>query len=519
MRFGYSLLILGALAGSALAQGPAGGSSVPATANVLPLSGRNQQGGSASVAQQPVPGTTQSVNTLNPNVSISGPYSGSASSVKAMPFSGSLTLADALKRGLLVNLGALSVAETANQNNAQQGVARSYLLPNVSAGLNETVEQVDLAAQGLRGVNFSIPGIGGFHLPTVVGPFNYFALQASLSQTIANFTQINNYRSAQATARAGQFNVQDARDLVTLAVCGEYLQALAAQARLDSAQAQLDTANAVFHESSEQHTEGVLGRLNVDQSQLRTLTQQQRIITLRNDLAKQKIALARLIGLPPNPDYKLTDSFPYTPAPAMTLEDAMALAAKNRPDLRAAEMQVQAAQKTIAAARAERLPSLSVSGDYEVIGTNPAESHGAFAVTGSLNIPIWQGGKVSSDIAQADTALRQRQAELEDTRSRVEADVRQVYLDLEAAAGQIEVAQKNVQVAREALDMTRARMQAGIVNTVEVVQAQQTVADAQLDLINSVFAHNLAKLNLARALGNAGDRLGDLLKAGPAAGQ
>jgi outer membrane protein TolC len=182
-------------------------------------------------------------------------------------------------------------------------------------------------------------------------------------------------------------------------------------------------------------------------------------------------------------------------------------------------MQVQAAQKTIAAARAERLPSLSVSGDYEVIGTNPAESHGAFAVTGSLNIPIWQGGKVSSDVAQADTALRQRQAELEDTRSRVEADVRQVYLDLEAAAGQIEVAQKNVQVAHEALDMTRARMQAGIVNTVEVVQAQQTVADAQLDLINSVFAHNLAKLNLARVLGNAGDRLGDLLKAGPVSAQ
>jgi outer membrane protein TolC len=60
--------------------------------------------------------------------------------------------------------------------------------------------------------------------------------------------------------------------------------------------------------------------------------------------------------------------------------------------------------------------------------------------------------------------------------------------------------------------MTRARMEAGIINTVEVVQAQQTVASAQLDLIDSVFAHNLAKLSLARALGQAVDRLPTLLK-------
>ncbi len=130
---------------------------------------------------------------------------------------------------------------------------------------------------------------------------------------MANLTALNNYRSAQATARASQYSLQDARDLVTLAVGGAYLQVLAAQARVDAAQAQLDTANAVFHQSTEQHSEGVLGQLNVDQSQVRTLTQQQQIITLRNDLAKQKINLARLTGLPPNPDYQLTDSFPVQP--------------------------------------------------------------------------------------------------------------------------------------------------------------------------------------------------------------
>ena len=505
-----SIVFWTALAGavSGFAQ-PSSGAASPAgpTAVVLPASGRNNQGGSVNATEQPVPGTTTSINTLNPTVQISGPYTGSARSTVAMPFSGKLSLQEALERGLAYNLGAVGLAHTVRQNGAQVVVARSALLPNVNGSASEYVQQVDLAALG---VHFStpVPGV----IPTIVGPFNYFSLQASLSQTVANLTAVNNYRSARATARASQSSMEDARDLVTLAVGGAYLQTLAAQARVDAAQAQLDTANAVFHQSAEQHTHGVLGKLNVDQSQVRTLTQQQQIITLRNDLAKQKINLARITGLTPNPGYQLTDNFPFSPTPVGGVDAAVAKAEQQRADLKAAQYQVEAAAKALAAARAERLPSAAVSGDYELIGTNPAHSHGAFAVVGTVTIPLWQGGRTAGDIAQAEAVLAQRKAELEDTRGQIEAEVRQAYLDLEAAAGQVEVADKNLQVARETLEMTRARMEAGVINTVEVVQAQQTVAGAQLDLIDSVFAHNLAKLSLARALGHASEQLPGLLK-------
>jgi outer membrane protein TolC len=496
-----------ASAGSAFAQLTSGGSAPP-PATILPASGHNNQGGSVNATEQPVPGTTTSVNTLNPSVSVSGPYSGSMRSTTGMPFSGKLSLADALQRGLAYNLGSVGVTNTAHQNSAQVRVARSALLPNINGNLTETVEQVDLAALGVR-ISSPYPGI---RIPTVAGPFNYFALQATLSQEIADMTAINNYRAAKATARASQYSLDDARDLVTLAVGGAYLQVLSAQARLDAAQAQLDTANAVFHQSSEQHATGVLGRLNVDQSQVQTLTQQQQIITLRNDLAKQKINLARLTGLPPNPDYQLTDSFPFSPAPVESVADALARAEQQRSDLKAAQSQVDAARKALAAARAEHLPSLSLSGYYEAIGSNPAVSHGAFNVVGTLNVPIWQGGKISADVAQAQAVLAQRQAELEDTRGQIEAEIREALLDLEAAAGQVEVARKNLQVAQETLEMARARMEAGVINTVEVVQAEQTVSTAQLDVINSIFAHNLAKLTLARDMGHASEQLPSLLK-------
>jgi outer membrane protein TolC len=512
-RYG-SIVLPTLLAGavSAFAQFPgspvsSGGSSTGSSSAVaLPASGRNNQGGSVGATEQPVPGITTSVNTLNPNVQISGPYSGSARSTGTMPFSGKLSLAEALRRGLAYNLGAVGVAQSVRQNGAQVTVARSALLPNLNGSLGETVEQFDLATAGLR---ISVPG---FRFPTVVGPFNYFALQVSLSQSVANLTSINNYRSARASARASQYSLQDARDLVTLAVGGAYLQVLAAQARVDAAQAQLDTANAVFHESTAQHVEGVLGKLNLDQSQVRSLIQQQQMTTLRNDLAKQKINLARLTGLPPNPGYQLTDNFPFSPAPVENVEAAVTQAEKQRADLKAAQAQVDAATKALAAARAERLPSVAVSGDYEVIGTNPAAAHGVFAAVGTLSIPLWQGGRTAGDIAQAEAVLAERRAELEDTRGQIEAQVRQACLDLEAAAGQVELARQNLQVAREALEMSRARMQAGVINTVEVVQAQETVSSAQLDLIDSVFAHNLAKLSLARAVGHAAEQIPSLLK-------
>jgi len=478
------------------------------SAAIPPASGRNGQGGNVTATEQPVAGTTTSVNTLNPTLQVSGPYTGSAPSTAAVPFSGKLTLAEALRRGLSYNLGAVGSMQSARQSSAQERAVLSTLLPNVSAALSETVEQVDLAALGFR-ITTPFPGV---RIPSVVGPFNYFNLQGNFSQNLVNLTAFNNYRSARAIARAGQYNQEDARDLVTLAVGGAYLQVLAAQARVDAAQVQLDTANAVFSQSSEQHAQGVLGRLNVDQNQVRSLTQQQQLITLRNDLAKQKIRLARLVGLPPNPNFDLTDKFPFTPAPVVTVDQAVAAAFETRADLKAAIAQVEAARRALSAARSERLPSLGVSGDYQVIGPNPASSHGAFNVTGTLNIPIWQGGKTGSDIAQAQAVLAQRQAELADTRGQIEAEVREVYLDLEAAAGQVEVARKNVDIAQETLEMTRARMQAGVVNTLEVIQAQQTLSTAQLDLINSIFAHNLAKLNLARALGHAPEQVNSLLK-------
>ncbi len=473
----------------------------------LPLSGRSGQGGSVNPVQTPVPGVTSSVNTLNTSVQVQGPYAGSVPA-SAKPFSGKLSLREAIARGLDYNLGTEGLTQAMRQARGQARVARSSLMPNVNGYLREAIETTNLQALGLR---ITVP-IRGFTFPTIVGPFNYYDLRATLTQTVADLTALNNYRSAQELVKANEAALRDARDLVVLAAGGAYLQVIAAQARVKSAQAQIDTAQALFKQTQERRAVGLNPQIDVNRSQVQLQTEGQRLMSLQNDLAKQKINLARLVGLPPNNNYEITDDVPYSPAPAVTLEEALKQAFETRADLQSAEAQVRAAERARSAAHWEHAPSLALSADYGAIGINPGQSHGTFTVVGTLRIPIWQGGRTEGEVEEADAALGQRRAELGDVRGRIEADVREAFLDLETAAKQLEVSRNNQKVARETLALTRQRFEAGITDTVEVTQAEEAVASADLDYITGVFAHNLGKVALARAIGHAEERVGQFLQ-------
>lgn len=481
-------------------------------ANPLPLSGRSGANGGVIATQTAIPGTTTSVNTLNSAVQASGAYSGSANSTLARPFSGKLSLQEAVERAIAYNLGTVGMNQALRQIHGQTRVARSALLPNLNGDFSETEETVNLAALGVRFNVPTVPGVPGIGIPTLVGPFNYMDLRARLTQTVADFTARNNYRAAQENLRAAQLSADDARNLVVLATGGAYLQVIAAKARVQSAQAQLETANAVYQQTQMQLQFGKAPQIDVNRSQVEVLTQKQRLVSLQNDVAKQKINLARLTGLPPSEQYDISDDVPFATAPPIALEDAVKQALDQRADLKAAEAQVRAAELSLTAARDERYPSLSVSADYGLIGTNPGQARGTFTAVATLTVPIWRGGRTEGDIEEADAALTQRQAELEDQKSQVESDVRNAYLDLQAAASQVQVAMQNLDVTRQTLAQERQRFEAGVSNDVVVTQAQESVASAELDYINSVFAHNVAKLSLARAVGNAPQSLHEFLQ-------
>src|SRR5580692_1260561 len=100
-----------------------------------------------------------------------------------------LTLRDAITRSLRYNLATIESGQNAQIARGQRLLALSNLLPQVSAGLSETVEQLNLATFGLSGLK--LQGI-----PTVVGPFSYSSVDASVSQTLFSYESVQRFRAA-----------------------------------------------------------------------------------------------------------------------------------------------------------------------------------------------------------------------------------------------------------------------------------------------------------------------------------
>ena len=406
-----------------------------------------------------------------------------------------LSFKEAIDRALRNNLGLLLESDASLAARGAKWRELSHLLPNLSASANQTVEQIDLAAFGLR---FHSPGI-----PTVIGPVGIFDARAYLTAPLFDWHAIERTRGSKANESAAHYRYRDARELVVLATGNAYLLTIAASARVDAAQAQVETAQALYNKAHDQQSAGLLPLIDALRAQVELAARRQQLIVARNNFAKQKLELARTVGLPPGQEFNLTDQAPYSPLAPMGVDEALRRAYASRSDYQAAIAAVRAAERFRRAATAEHLPSLDFAGNYGAAGVNAAESHGVFAAGATLSIPIFSGGRAHADTLEAEASLRQTRQQLQDLRGQIDSEVRTALLDLTAAAEQVEVARAALGLANQTLEQAHDRFSAGVADNLEVIQAQEAVATANENYISGLYAHNLAKVSLARVIGFA----------------
>jgi outer membrane protein TolC len=435
-----------------------------------------------------------------PSISLPGsqsPFTGSQSEGTASPEVLQLSLQDAMDRGLRNNLGLLLSGDQTIQARGEKWKQLSNLLPDLSARIQEDVQTTSLTALGFKGSLFPFP------LPRVIGPFNYFDARVSLSQSLFNFKDLENERAASQSLKSAQYTYKDARELVVLAVGNGYLMAIATAARIETTEAQVKNAQALYDKAVDQQTAGLSPAIDTLRSRVELQTRQQQLIAARNDFARQKLSLARVIGLPSGQEFVLTEKTPYQTMTPLPVEVYLQRAYASRSDYQAAQAQVRAAEFSRRGASAGHYPTLDLNANFGDIGTTPAQSNGTWQVNGGLNIPIFAGGKTHSDVLEADAQLKQARSQLSDVRSRIDYEVRASLLDLNSAADQVEVARSSVDLSEQALTQSEDRFSAGVADNLEVVQAQEAVAGAHESYIQSLYAHNLAKIELARAIGDA----------------
>ncbi|MGA2808212.1 MAG: TolC family protein [Terracidiphilus sp.] len=346
-------------------------------------------------------------------------FQGSVATGEVSPQPIELSLDDAMQRGLKTNLGIiLSGTQTATARGQKLSQLQS-LLPSVDFNAQETVAQTDLPAEGLR-----IPGF-----PTIIGPYGFTDLRAKLSWSLVDVASLRNYLAARHNFAAAQLTAQDAREMVVLTVGNAYLLALADETRIASVEAQVATAKVSLDQAVANHQAGTAPLLDELRARVDYQSLEQQLIVARNALEKDKLALARTIGLPLAQSFTLADKAPYAAFDQLDVDATIRQAHANRKDLAALVEQNKAYEEQRKAATADRLPTVKADADYGDIGVNVRHSHGTLDATGSLSVPLFKEYALRGEAQVAQAQLDTAQAQLSDSNAQVDADVRDALLD------------------------------------------------------------------------------------------
>ena len=438
------------------------------------------------------PGT----NTTNPSalaVQAQNPYLGSAATRPLTPGVLPLSLTDVVDLALKANLGLIDTEQEHAQSRAARMRALAVLLPQLNAELVGAFSDFSLNTIGAQKLG----------LPNIISNFNYQTADISLQQKVLDISALHELKASHAEEAVSEASLADARNIVVLASTSAYLQVLASQSRVQEAQAELASSQALESLLKDRVKREVSPEIDAIRATVTRESAGQRLALAQVRLEKDKLGLTRIIGLPVEQEFALTTELGFTRAPQQDLDTLVKEATTSRQDLKAAAARVEFSKQQVKAQTSKRLPELAVHANGGETGVNFGSAYGTYEVAGRLSVPIFTGRRIEADVQTATASLHRREAEYQDLQQRTRFDVRSAVLDLQAADTSVNVAKTNLQLAKEGLRQARDRFDAGVSNSLELIQAEQAVASAEDNNIASVYAHNLAKLLLVRSTGTA----------------
>ena len=210
-------------------------------------------------------------------------FQGSVATGVASPTPITVTLHNAIERGLRANLGLLLSGQGSEVARAARLRSFSALLPQVTGEASENVQQIDLKTHG---INFHLPG---FSTPAVVGPFHFTDARAYASFSVFDYSLRKSYHAAQENERAAQLSFKDARDLVVQSVANAYLLVIAGSSRAQALRAQVETDQAVYDRTADPKRAGTTASIDVLRARVELQQERQRLIAQDDQVAKDKL--------------------------------------------------------------------------------------------------------------------------------------------------------------------------------------------------------------------------------------
>jgi len=376
--------------------------------------------------------------------------------------------------------------------------ARSGLLPNFDATLVQQNLTRNLAAFG---IGFSVPLLGSM-FPDVVGPFNVFDARTTGSQTVFDLSAIRRFSAARSGVDTAESEEKSAQDVVAGEVTRHYLTAWQARSRVETVRASVELATALLDLAEDQKRAGTGTGIEVTRARVQLANERQRLLVAQNQYRAAELRLLKAIGLKLTDRVEITELFTHEPV-NIDLNQAVAKALETRADLKAQRQREQTARLSHSAVKWERLPSLVAFGDYGTIGSAidsavPTRTYGVM-----MRLPIFDGGRRDARRAEARIQMDQERTKTADLEAQIEMEVRIAFDNLQSADEQIRVSAEGVELAQGELAQARRRYQAGVTTSLEVTDAQTRLERAQDNQIAAMFNFQVAKTDLALAMGSA----------------
>lgn len=408
-----------------------------------------------------------------------------------------LSLREAIQAAVDNNVNVRLLKERIAAAQAQANTSLGALLPNVGGYLNGRNQTVNLAAFGLP--SNRLTGLGLTR--SVTDPFEVYDARATLVQNIFSLSLIQRWRAAKSGVEVAGLEAEVTKRDVMATVGLLYIEALRADEAVKARQADIELSQQLVKLAKDRKAAGVATGLDVTREEVQLENDRQRWLVAQNEQESARLNLIRTLGIAFDIRLILSDELKFVRVEAQRAEDALTAAREQRLELRAQESRQKLAALSLSSITSERIPSLSLNGDYGWIGLKPEDALATRSIGLTFSIPIFDGGQRESRISENRSRVRQESIRMKDVSDQVTLEVRNALLTLESSTQQVAVAEKGMELALKELTFARDRFTAGLTTNIEVTNAQTSVARARDNQIEALFRFNASRINLARAKG------------------
>src|SRR5215469_3962742 len=401
----------------------------------------------------------------------------------------------AVKQNPTEQIGLLNAAESVQDKK----VALSELLPQADLKVSDSANRQNL--QAFFGGKPIFPPLPGLSIPGHIGPYQLFSAGPTFGSPVFDLSLWKRYKASSSNVEEARATSLSTREQVILLVVSQYIGTLRAVANVEASKSRVDLAQALYDQAADLQKEGVGTGIDTLRANVELQNENQRLIEAVNDREASLFGLSKLLNLDPRQKIELADTLSFFETPQPDVEASIDLALAGREEWKAIRAQEKSARLEKESAQYERLPSVRFDGNWAYYGSSPTAAIPTYQYQGSLNMPIFTGGRIKAEIVKADLELQKVEQQKQDLRNQIALDVKTALLNLDSARNEVSVANLGVQLAHEEVDQARDRFKAGVANNIEVISAQDSLSRANDNQIAALYRFNQARADFARAIG------------------